>query len=178
MCLSKDETEVFISAISKYTNAGKIFRYNPTTNAISSMNFSADKNPGTIRLYKDNLIAGAYNDVLYLLDVNSKNIVWQNTLGSGQRINALTVAPNGSIWINYNFLNALTTKLVRFDINATNASSITAVPTEVSVIRTPDNDESTKPNGLVFLRSGQTNIYDLYIAGFKSVCRIKNAVAL
>jgi hypothetical protein len=177
MCLSQDASEVYISAMSKFTGVGKIFRYNPTTNTIvSAIDFPLSKNPGSIKLFKDNLVAGISDDVLYLVDVNTKAIVWKTVLGSGQRINAFAVAPDGNIWINYNYLSALTTKLVKFEINAANTSNITSVTTDVTIIKTPDNDESTKPNGFVFMKSEQGNTYDLYISGFRSLYRMRNAV--
>jgi hypothetical protein len=178
MCLSKDSTEVFISAFAKNGGEGKIFRYNPTTNSISSINFPGVTNPGNIQYFKDDLIAGVYSDVLYLMDVKTKAIVWKKVLGSGQRITAFTVAPDGSVWIIYNFLDAMTTKLVKFDLNVKNLNAISATSTEVSVVKSPDADEHTKPSGLIFLKSTQSRGYDLYITGFTSLCRIQNAINL
>jgi hypothetical protein len=178
MCLSKDSTEVFISAFAKNGGEGKIFRYNPTTNSISSINFPGVTNPGNIQCFKDDLIAGVYSDVLYLMDVKTKAIVWKKVLGSGQRITAFTVAPDGSVWIIYNFLDAMTTKLVKFDLNVKNLNAISATSTEVSVVKSPDADEHTKPSGLIFLKSTQSRGYDLYITGFTSLCRIQNAINL
>lgn len=176
MTLSHDSTEVYISAMSKYGGEGKIFRYNPATNAITStINFPADRNPGNIQMFKDNLIAGVYNDVVYLMDVNTKNIVWKSVLGGGQRINTFKVAPDGNIWISHNYLNAFTAKIVKMQLDTKNLAAITATTTEVSQVKSPDNDEA-KPTSLAFMKS-QTGNYDLYIAGFKSVCRIKSVIS-
>jgi hypothetical protein len=179
MCLSNDGSEVYISAMSKYSAVGKIFRYNPASNSIvSAIDFPLDRSPGMIKAFNGNLLAGTYDDVLYLMDVNTKTIVWKTVLGKGQRINAFNVAPDGKIWINYSYLNAFTTKLVKYEMNTANTSSITSVETEVAVIKNPDNDEGTRPNGLVFMKSEQGNTYDLYIAGFKTLCRVRNAVSV
>ena len=178
MTLSKDSSEVYISAISKYTAAGKIFKYNPISNSIvSSIDFPLDNNPGTIKYLRDNLLVGAYDDVVYVMDVNTKSIVYKTVLGNGQRINAFTVAPDGSLYVNYNYLNAFTSKLVKFEFNISNNAAITTTATEVSVIKSPDTEEGTKPTGLIFMKSSQGNTYDLYIAGFKSLCRLKNLIS-
>jgi hypothetical protein len=178
MTLSKDSSEVYISAISKYTAVGKIFKYNPTSNSIvSSIDFPLDRSPGTIKYLKGNLLAGAYDDVIYVMDVNTKAIVWKTVLGNGQRINAFTIAPDGGLYVNYNYLNAFTSKLVKFEFNTTNNSAITTTATEISVIKSPDTEEDTKPTGLIFMKSTQGNSYDLYIAGFKSLCRLRNIIS-
>ncbi len=178
MCLSKDSTEIFLSAVAKYGGPGKIYRYNPISNTITAnITFPKGDNPGNIKSLENNLLVGSYNDVLYIFNVNAKKFVFEKTLGSGQRIHTFTIAPDKSVWINHAYLNINLTKFERFVFNVSNPELVTATATSITEMANPDAFEGPQPSGLVFVQAS-TNSYDLYIAGFRSLMRINGACAV
>ena len=175
MCLSKDSSEVFISAFHKGGAEGKIFRYNPISNSVNAaITLPGVTDPGTIQLYNKDLLIGAHDDVLYLLDVNTKKIVISKTLGNGQRIRTFTIAPDHSVWVNHAYLNINLTKFIKFKFNTDNLNEITFTTSDITEMKNPDIYEGPQPSGLVFVPAS-TNSYDLYISGFKTLCRISGA---
>lgn len=173
MCMKSDSNTVIIAASSIGGAPGKIYTYNPSANTlINSKNFPTS-NPGQIVLYDKNTIAGTYDDVVYLWDINSGRIVWQQTLGGGQRIYAISKTPDNGICVIHLYLQAVHFKILKFNFTIT-GSTYTATSTSLGEITDADNDESSKPQTLTFgISAGQSNLYDLYITGLKSIYRIK-----
>jgi hypothetical protein len=175
MCLSKDSSEVLISAVSKAGN-GKIFRYNPISNSIvSSIPFAYGASPGNIQMYSSNLMIGASDEFIYMVDINTKKVVYKKDFATGERVYSFAIAPDNSVWVCHFFVDGFRSKIEKVQFNTADLTAVTAAMSEVMTFKNPDNDEATKPSGLLFTKSGNTNTYDLYISGFRSLCRINNA---
>ncbi|MDE3235802.1 MAG: PQQ-binding-like beta-propeller repeat protein [Bacteroidota bacterium] len=178
MCLSADGTNAIIAASASAGGNGNIYVYNATSNSIISSKPFPGSNPGSIVMFDKNTIAGTYDDVIYLYDINTGNVIWKQTLGGGQRIYSITKAPDNSLCIIHMYLQSTHFKVMRFDIKV-NGSNITANSGSLGEINDDDNYEASKPQYLTFGTSSSIqNTYDLYITGLKSVYRIKNCIKL
>jgi hypothetical protein len=108
-----------------------------------------------------------------MIDVKTNKIVYKNVFGNGQRIHTFAIAPDKSVWVNHAYLHINQTKFIKFIFNTT-ASEITATVSDLTIMKNPDQFEGPQPNGLYFVQAS-TNSYDLYISGFRSLCRISSA---
>jgi len=177
MCLSADSNNVYIAASSNTSNISKIYAFNPSSNAITNSIIFPNSTPGQIVLFDKNTIAGTYNDVLYLLDIPSGKIIWQQALGSGQTIFSITKAPNNTICIIHMYLMATHFRVLSFTFTKSNTNTVSANNKSLGEVSDQDNDENTKPINLIFANaSTNPNAFDLYISGLKSVYRLKSVI--
>ncbi|MBC7722901.1 MAG: PQQ-binding-like beta-propeller repeat protein, partial [Pedobacter sp.] len=148
-----------------------IFVYNPATNAIIKNITFQGSNAGKIISLNASKIVGCYDDVVYMLDVATGSIIWQQSLGGGQRIFGLVKANTTTFIIDHLYLQATHFKVRKY--NLTTATTVTVNNTNIAEFDDADFDESTKPTGLV-VTSSNGNFYDLYITGLKAAYRIKS----
>lgn len=166
MCLSNDSMVVYISAYAINGGSAVIFVYNPSNNNIVKSIVFKGVNAGKIISLNATTIAGCYDDVLYLFDLVTGNIIWQQSLGGGQRIYGIVKASNNSVCINHLYLQATHFKVATFSFNTT--TNITATNKFIAEFDDADFDETTKPTNLLL-----TSNSDLYITGLKALYRIK-----
>ncbi len=177
MCLSGDSINAYIAAYSNTGNTSKIYTYNPASNNIVTNKTFPNNTPGQIILFDNNTIAGTYNDLLYLFDINAGKIIWQQALGGGQTIFSITKAPDNTICVIHMYLLATHFKILSFTINKNASGLISATSKSLGEVTDEDGDENTKPINLIFGNSStQANAFDLYISGLKSVYRIKSVI--
>ncbi len=175
MCLAPDSNNVIISAVAN-SGQGKIYKYNPSSNSITQSFTFPVNNPGQIVAFDNSTIAGVYNEVLYLFDLNTGTIVWTQTLSPGQRIYAITKAPDNSICIAFMYLQATHFNIMKYRFTKS-GSAYTATNVSLGEFSDVDNFEPSKPQWLTFGKSyTQANAYDLYVTGLKSIYRFKNCI--
>jgi hypothetical protein len=98
-------------------------------------------------------------------------MIWKNVLGQGQKIYALSIAPDNSAWIIYMFRQATNFRLVKLQFDLNDNNNIQTAFQPVTELKDDDNDEKSKPGGLTFVtRNGST---DLYISGLNSLYRLR-----
>ncbi len=170
ICLNDDSTLAYISAYSIAGGNATIFVYNPATNAIVKSIVFQGNNAGKIVCLNATTIVGCYDDVIYLLDVATGGILWQQNLGGGQRIFGLTKASSTTFIIDYLYLQATHFKVAKYSVSYTNITTVNN--TTIAEFDDADFDESTKPTGLV-ITPFNGNLSDLYITGLKAAYRIK-----
>lgn len=170
MCLNNDSTLAYVSAYPIAGGNATIFVYDPATNAIIKNIVFQGSNAGKIISLNATTIVGCHDDVIYLLDVATGNILWQQNLGSGQRIFGLVKANNTSFIIDYLYLQATHFKVVKYSVAT--ATTVGVSNTTIAEFTDEDFDESTKPTGLV-LTPSNGNISDLYIIGLRAAYLIK-----
>ena len=166
MCLSNDSTLVYIAAYAINGGSAMIFVYNPANNSIIKNIVFKGTNAGKIISLNANTIAGCYDDVSYLLDVATGAIIWQQTLGAGQRIYGIVKASNSSFLISHLYLQATHFKVAKINFNI--STTITSSNTFIAEFDDADFDESTKPTNLLVAPNS-----DLYITGLRAAYRIK-----
>ncbi len=168
MCLNNDSNAVYVAASANSGNA-VIFEYNPNTNSLTKTINLPFADPGNIVLYNKDTLAGFYNDVVYLLDVKTGKMVWQKTLGGGQRIFGITITPNKQICVIHMYLQAIHFKVVSFNYTKNNVTTTT-----LGEITDSFADESTKPTWLT-CTTLNANEYKIYITGLKELYRLNVA---
>lgn len=171
--LSKDSNYAIIGAVPKAGNNARLYKYDPATNSVvKSWNITlwGDRYLKT-RILTDNLLIGICEDVIFLFDMNKGEITWKKVLGSGQKIYAVAVAPDQSVYINYMFRSALNFKITKFNFTITNASTIEALSTDVAELTDQDSDEKYKPTEML-VAPDAGNRHCLYVTGLLSMYKV------
>ncbi|MBA4196542.1 MAG: hypothetical protein C0459_03210 [Chitinophaga sp.] len=166
MCLSSDSNKVYVAGNASNGSNSTVFEYNPSTNSITKRISLPFADLGNIALYNKDTVAGYYNDAVFLFSISTGKVIWQNVLGSGQRIFALTVTPDKKISIIHMYLQAIHFKVINYTYANGNA-----VATTLGEITDSYGDENTKP-GWLTCGSVTATGYSIYVSGLKELFRI------
>jgi hypothetical protein len=175
LCLSSDSLTVFAGGKPKNGNAGKIFKYDPATNSILATYDLPLWSYGDYSLsaYDAETLVGRCDDMVFLFDLKSGKIIWQQILGSGQKIFSLAIGPDHSVYIMHMCLLATNFRLMKYTFDTHDRTSITYTANHITDLRDEDNDERCKPVDMVFAPIGTTGVSNLYVSGFNSLYRVK-----
>lgn len=173
LCLSKDSNYAYIGALPHAGNVEKLYKYNPATNTVvATWNIPvwADRYT-TLGVLDSDILVGICGDTIFLFDLNSGQIIWKQALGQGQKIYAMAIAPDNSVYINYMYRSALNFKIVKYSFNLGNHKNIQATTADIAELSDGDRDERTKPTGMLVapVAGGKS---ELYISGLCSLYRI------
>ena len=175
LCLSQDSNYVYIGALPHSGNIEKLYKYNPATNTIVAsweLPVWADRYT-QLNVIGNDMLVGTCGDAIFLFDLNSGQITWKQSMGAGQKIYAMTVAPDHSVYINFMYRSPLNFKIVKFNFDLSNRSNIASTTTDIAELGDSDRDERTKPTGMLIAPGVSPDRADLYVSGLSSLYRIK-----
>ena len=174
ICLSQDSNYAYIGALPHAGNTEKIYKYNPATNSVvAAWDLPVwDDRYTNFSIIDNDMLVGICGDTIFLFDLISGKIVWKQALGQGQKIYAMAVAPDHSVYINHMYQSPLNYKIIKYNFNFTNRQNITNTTTTIGELADADRDEKTKPTGMLYAQGVSSNRADLYISGLSSLYRI------
>ncbi|MDE3236019.1 MAG: hypothetical protein KGO81_08710 [Bacteroidota bacterium] len=167
MCADTINDNAIIAAAG--TNQSMLYIFSPTNSRILSAIPFPNYTPGKITFLNNHIIAGCFDDVIYLFDLSTKKIVWQQSLGNGQRIYAIASKGN-DVFIIHMYLQATHFKLLKYSFNQSTSGFKSTVST-IAELSDQDNCEATKPQSLIIQNNGLDSC--IYVTGLKSLYRIK-----
>ena len=174
MCLSKDSNYSFISAVPHSGNVCKIYKYDPVANQVIgtwSLPLWGDMS-NTIYAYNSDMLVGTCDNIVYLFDLTSGQIVWTQSVGQSQKIYGMAVAPDNSIYVNHMYRAAMNFKIEKFNLDISDRANIKSAVAGVAEFADADHDEKYKPGAMVVapgLSPGTTN---LYITGLPTLYKV------
>lgn len=174
-CISSDNNYALIGAVPDKGNIGKLYKYDPASNSIvKSWNLPlwGNQNFSFCSLEGDILVGICY-DTIFLFDLNSGEIIWKKALGLDQGIYAMTVTPDHSVYINHTFRSVTNYRIDKYNFNITDRSNIKATTTVITELQDQDNNERTKPTGILVTPGIASGTSDLYVSGLNSLYHIK-----
>jgi hypothetical protein len=174
-CLSADNNYAFVGAVPDKGNIGKLYKYDPATNSIvKSWNIPLWGNQNfTFRTLNADILVGICYDTIFLFDLNSGEIIWREALGLDKGIYAMTVAPDSSVYITHTFRSVTNYRVDKYNFNTTDRTNIKATSKPIAELQDQDNDERTKPTGIILTPGIASGTADLYVSGLNSLYRIK-----
>lgn len=174
MCLSKDSNYAFIAAVPHSGNVERLYKYDPATNrVVASWDIALWDDMFAITVLDNDLLVGYCGDTIFIFDLKTGKITWKEVLGKGQRIYSITMGPDKSVYINYMYLQATNFKIVKYNFDIADHSNIKATSTFITELADQDNNERSKPTGMLVVPGIVAGSYDLYISGLNSLYRIK-----
>ena len=102
----------------------------------------------------------------FLFDLKSGEIIWKQILGKGQRIYAMAIAPDHSVYINYMYMSAINFKIVKYNFNVTDRKNIQASTTTITELEDEDSDEKFKPTVMLVTPGITPGTNELYVSRF------------
>ncbi len=173
LCLSKDSNFVFIGALPHNGNVEKIYKYNPATNSVvSSWNLPVwDDRYTTLGVLDNDVLVGICSETIFLYDLTTGSIIWKESMGDGQKIYTMTIAPDNAVYITFMYRSALNFKIVKYNFDLKNHANIKAVASDIAELNDEDSDERTKPSGML-INTDVAGRSELYISGLSSLYRV------
>lgn len=174
ICLSKDSNYAFIGAFPHSGNVERLYKYDPATNrVVASWNIPLwDDFHCTFGVLDNDLLVGYCGDTIFIFDLKTGQITWKEVLGKGQKIYAMAMGADKSVYINYMYLQATNFKVVKYNFDLADHANIKAATTSIAELPDQDNNERSKPTGMLLVPTVAGN-YDLYVSGLNSLYRIK-----
>jgi len=174
-CLSSDSNYAIVTGLPRAGNTAKIFKYNPATNSIAgSWNLPLWNDLDVkFSVLENDILVGVCGDVIFLFDLKVGEIVWKQVLGQGQRIYAMAIAPDHSVYINYMYRQAINYKIVKYNFNLKDAKNIQASSTTITELEDQDGDERFKPTVMLVAPGTVPGTNELYVSGLMSLYRIR-----
>lgn len=175
MCLTKDSNYALISAIPHSGKTQRLYKYDPSANRVVAFWDIAlwDDMLSNLVVLDNDILFGFCSESVFLFDMKTGQIIWKETLGRGEKIYSATVAPDNSVYVNHMFRTAVSFKIMKYNFNLADHSKITTNKTTVTEFTDQDNNERTKPTGMVVVPTVVAGNYDLYVSGLNSLYRIK-----
>jgi hypothetical protein len=175
MCLSEDGNYAYVGAVPHSSKMGKIYKYNPATNSIvKSWNLPlwGDKS-ASLKVLEADLLVGYCDDMIFIFDLTKGEVIWRQILGQGQKIYAIGIAPDHSVYITHMYRQATNFNILKYTFNTSDRANIVATEKQVTELKDQDDSESGKPSNLLFVQSPQSNATDMYVSGLNSLYRIR-----
>ena len=175
MCLSKDSNYAFIGAVPHSGKVERLYKYDPAANrVVASWDIPLwDDLSATYCVLDNDILVGYCGDTIFLFDLKSGQIIWKEVLGKGQKIYSITVGPDNSVYIDYMYLSPLNFKIVKYNFDLADHANIKAKSTFLTELGDQDNDERSKPTGMMVVADKVSGRYNLFISGLNSLYRIK-----
>ncbi len=175
MCLSKDSNYAFIGAVPHSGNVERLYKYDPAANRIvASWDIPLwDDMYSNLCVLNNDLLVGYCGESIFIFDTKTGKIIWKEPLGRGQKIYSITMGPDNSVYIDYMYNSAVSFKISKYNFDVSNPSAIKAVTTLVAEFADQDNDERSKPSGMLVSPTGITGSYDLYVSGLNSLYKVR-----
>lgn len=175
MCRTKDGNYALIGAVLRNSNVERLYKYDPADNRIvASWDIPLwDDMNSTLCALDNDLLVGYCGDTIFLFDLKSGQIIWKEVLGRGQKIYSITLGPDNSVYINYMYLSPLNFRIAKYNFDLADRTKIKAQTTVIGELADADNDERTKPTGMIVVPNTLQGNFDLFISGLNSLYRIK-----
>lgn len=172
-CMSADGNYAYVTAIPHNGNTGKIYKYNPATNSIAASWTLPlwDDMSVSFQVVDNDLLVGICGDTVFLFDLTTGQIIWKQALGQGQKIYALAIAPDHSVYINYMYRSAVNFKIVKYTFNTSDRKNVQVATAAVTELMDQDNDEKNKPTRML-VTTDAAGVNELYVAGLASLYRV------
>jgi outer membrane protein assembly factor BamB len=152
-----------------------LYKYDPATNrVVGAWDIPLwDDMYSTLCVLDNNTLVGYCGDTIFLFDLLTGKIIWKEVTGRGQKIYSITVAPDNSVYIAHMYLSPLDFKIVRYNFDVTDRANIKAASALITILSDQDQNERSKPTGMLAVQNTAAGNYDLYISGLFSLYRIK-----
>jgi hypothetical protein len=175
MCLSKDSNYVFIGGHPHSGNVERLYKYDPAANRVVAYWDIPlwDDLYTNLGVLDNDILVGYCADTIFLFDLKTGQIIWKEVLGKGQRIYAMTQSADGSIYINYMYRSVFNFKIVKYKFDISNHSNIKATETAVGELIDEENNERTKPTGMLVVPGVVPGKDVLYVSGLNSLYRVR-----
>lgn len=172
LCLAKDSLTAFIGTMPKNGTTAKIYKYDPAANKVTSTYELPviGKSYNHLMALTNDLLVGSYDDAIFIYNLQTGGITWQNHLGSNQRIYALNIAPDNSVYIVYTCRQTTNYKVSKVQFSTSGA--LTAKTEQIAEFTDADMNERTKPESIAFSNNG-SGIMEMYISGLNSLYKVK-----
>jgi hypothetical protein len=174
-CISSDSNYAFVGAVPHDGNSdmGKLYKYNPASNSILkswSIQLWGSKY-FSIQSLEGDILVGICDDIIFLFDFNSGQIIWKESIGQYAGIFGLTITPDHSVYITHSAL--VNYRIDKYNFNISDLSSIKTTKTVIAELVDQDHNERSKPTGLLAVPSSDGAGYNLYISGLNSLYQVK-----
>lgn len=173
MCLTKDSNYTLIGARPKNGNVERLYKYDPVGNrVVKSWDIPLwDDLYSPLCVLDNDLLVGFCGDAIYIFDLVSGQIIWKEVLR--KKIYSIIMGPDNSLYVNYMNSSVFNYKIVKYKFNLADKASITATSSIVTELEDEDNNERSKPSGMIIVPNAVAGNNDLYVSGLNSLYRIK-----